>query len=543
MRYENFIINQAIGVVLPNDIVIDGKIYRKGHRITQEDKLLFKKHNITGIYGAVDEDNDIDFKTAQNQISAQISGKGLGYTTQSDGICQILATHEGLFMADEQRVNKFNKLNENIILNTIKPYTLVKKDDVVAVLDVVPPFISEEEVDDIIFRISGNFSLLSVCDISEKNTAFVYPKILNDNNENMYFTSVVMKLLTTFDNMKLKHSKEASAKYDIDSIADALFDAKKSDIIFVLSPLKSSSFDDVVMQGVRKFADNVITYRYPNVYASDFAVAQKGHTKIFVIPHSYDVVDTTEIDNLIKYVIFSEYLDDNVFNNKIPSRIKNPGEFIKDKDAKIISPSSKVKSNEKASVGIVVLAAGSSRRCGANKLLVEDSNGEPIFLKAVKTAIASEAKPVFVVTGSNHEEMEEYLKKYDVNVVYNRAFETGIQSSINMGLKSVPTSCDGAILFPADMPNITASDINRMITKFDKNTEKSICTIIHKGVKSNPVLWSKSLYQKAQIIPENANMRPVLIEHNDYIKTVEIRDAKKVLDINYPNQVKEYCEE
>jgi CTP:molybdopterin cytidylyltransferase MocA len=112
-----------------------------------------------------------------------------------------------------------------------------------------------------------------------------------------------------------------------------------------------------------------------------------------------------------------------------------------------------------------------------------------------------------------------------------------------MGLKSVPTSCDGAILFPADMPNITSSDLNRLIAKFDKDAEKLICTIVHKGVKNNPVLWSKALYHKAQIIPENANMRPVLIEHNDYIKTVEIRDAKKVLDINYPVQIKEYCKE
>lgn len=543
MRYEDFIINQAIGVILPNDIVIDGKIFRKGHKLTQEDKLLLKKHEITGIYGAVAEDGDIDFKTAQNQISAQISGKGLGYTTQNDGICKILATCDGLFMADEQRINKFNQFNENIILNTIKPYTLVKKDDVVAVLDVVPPFISDAEVDDIIFRLSGNFNLLSVCDTNEKKTAFIYPHILNNNDENVYFTSVVMKLLTTFDNMELKHNTEVNTKYDIDSISDALFGAKNSDIIFVLSPVKCSSYNDVVMQAVKKYADRIITYRYPNVYASDFVIAQKGKTKLFVIPHSYDIVETTEIDNMIKYVIFSEYLDDNVFNNKIPSRIKNPNEFVNEKNAKIISPNIKNNSADKASVGIVVLAAGSGRRCGANKLLVEDNNGEPIFMKAVKTAIASDAKPVFVVTGCNHEEVEEHLKKYDVNIVYNRAYETGVQSSIDIGIKSVPTSCDGAILFPADMPNITSSDINRLIAKFDKTSEKAICTIIHKGVKNNPILWSKSLYHKAQIIPENANMRPVLIEHNDYIKTVEIRDSKKVLDINYPSQLKEYCGE
>ena len=199
MQYKDFVINQAIGVVLPNDMVIDGKVYRKGHIVTQEDKLLFKKIGMTGIYGGVIETGDIDFKTAQNQIAAQITSKGLGFVTQADGICKIIAINDGLFIADEYRVNKFNRFNENIVLNIIKPYTVVKKDDIVAILEVVPPFITEAEVDDIIFRLSGNFSLLSVSEINKKKSVFIYPHLLNNENENMYFTSVVMKIITNFE--------------------------------------------------------------------------------------------------------------------------------------------------------------------------------------------------------------------------------------------------------------------------------------------------------------------------------------------------------
>ena len=52
----------------------------------------------------------------------------------------------------------------------------------------------------------------------------------------------------------------------------------------------------------------------------------------------------------------------------------------------------------------------------------------------------------------------------------------------------------------------------------------------------------KILYSKAQIIPENAHIRPVLIEHNDYIKNIEIKDKTKLLDVDFPNQMREYCE-
>lgn len=543
MRYENFTINQAIGAILPNDFVISGKVYRKGHSITPEDKLLLKSRGVDSIYGVVAENDDVDFKTAQNQISAQISGKGLGFVTQEDGVCKIVAICNGIFMADEQRVNKFNRFNENVVLNIIKPYTTVKKDDVVAVLEVVPPFIKEDEIDDIIFRLSGNFDLLSVAEISEKKSAFIYPHIFNDDNENMYFTSVVMKIISDLNNVGFNFGNEIHSKYDIESISDSLYDCKGADVIFVLGPVKSSSRQDVVYKAIEKYADKIINYKYPDVLLSDFVVAQKGNTKIFVIPHSYDIAETKDIDKLIKYVMFSEYLDENVFQNKDAGIISKIDTYMHDDNNKFISSDKKQNSKEKASVGVVILAAGAGRRCGTNKLLVEDKNGEPLFMKSLKSAIASDAKPIFVIVGQNHDEIEEYIKGYDVNVVFNRAFETGIQSSINAGIKSMPASCDGTILLPADMPNITAQDLNKLIAKFDKNDEKSICVFSYKGVKNNPILWSKSLYSKAQIIPENAHMRAVLIEHNDYIKTVETKDEKKLLDINYPSQLKEYCNE
>lgn len=542
MRYENFVINQAIGAILANDMVIDGKIYRKGHAITQEDKQLLKSKDITGICAVVPENNDIDFKTAQNQISAQISGKGLGFVTQNDGICKIIAIDDGLFMADIDRINKFNRFNDNVVLNIINPYSIVKKDDVVAVLEVIPPFIKEEEIDDIIFRLSGNFCLLSVAEISEKKSVFIYPHLLNDDNENMYFTSVVMKLLTNFNNIGLNFSREINTKYDEDSISNALYSCKDAEAIFILSPLKTSSEKDVIPQGIEKYADRIISHKYPNVELSDFIVAQKGNSKVFVIPHAYDIAETENIDKLIKYVLFGDYIDGNVFENIKPSVISKTESYFYDENNKVISSDKKHQTKNSSSVGAIILAAGQGRRCKTNKLLAEDKNGEPLFMKTLKAAIASDAKPIFVITGHNHDEIEEYIKDYDINIVYNRTYESGVQSSISAGIKSMPTSCDGAIILPADMPNITAQDLNKLIAKFDNNDEKSICVFSYKGIKSNPILWSKSLYSKAQIIPENAHMRPVLIEHNDYIKTIEVKDKDKLLDINFLSQLKEYCE-
>jgi hypothetical protein len=61
------------------------------------------------------------------------------------------------------------------------------------------------------------------------------------------------------------------------------------------------------------------------------------------------------------------------------------------------------------------------------------------------------------------------------------------------------------MLIPADMPALTPEFLNKMISKFKKNQENQLIIAEKDGVKSNPIIWSKSLYHKADLVPENAS--------------------------------------
>lgn len=541
MQYGEFKINQAEGVILSSDMQLGGFAFAKGHALTQEDIVLFKSFDIYSVFGVVFEEGDVDFRIAQQQIAAQICGSGLGYLNGEDGICRIAAARDGVFMADDIRLDKFNAFDEDIILNIIKPHSVVKAGEVVALLEVVPPLLKEEAVNEMIFRLSGNSSLLEIVENEGKKAVLLYPHLLNDEAENRHFTSVVMKLVTNFGDTGLIFEQEINSKYNKDALADSLFDAYalKADVVFVLSPLKSSGREGVIIQGVTAAVDEIMNFSVPQLGASDLLIAQKSNTKIITVPYAYDTTDTAEIDRLMKKAVFTEQLSEAMFSRKYSGYLAYREELDDTRQSKMIMPKGQ-SSEGKADVGIVVLAAGQGRRAGLNKLLAEDKNGQPMFLRAVHAAIASKAKPVFVVTGYRHEEMEEWLDKLDVNVLYNPSYASGIKTSITMGLRSVPSSCDGAILLPADMPYVEAAELNKLIGKFDKAAEKQICVLTNKGIKSNPVLWSKTLYDKADIVPENAAMRAVFVEHSDYTKTVEIKDIKKLRDVNFPNDVEEF---
>ena len=543
MKYGVFHINQALGVILCGDIVVEGKRYTKGHVLAPEDLVVLKKNELNFIFGVTFEEGDIEYKTAQKQIAAQICGTGIGYLSSKEGWCKICATTDGIFMADDARLDKFNSFNTHIVLNTIPPHSVVKKGDIVAELEVSSPLITETEINEMIFKLSGNTNLLSVVEVSEQKAVLVYPYFLDDENEHQHYTTALMKLVTDMDGLGLHFGTEKNSRYDVEVLADTLFEvcAQKADVIFIFQPTACVSGQGIITEAVRKTADDIVNEALPVIGASDLLIARKGKTTMIVLPYAYAETDDFAAEELIKQALFTEHLSSASFTHKRTGRLLARKNIEGKDEATLIQPNSQMRETKNASVGAVVLAAGQGRRAGLNKLMAEDSSGEPLFMKAVKAAVASEAKPVFVITGYRHEELEEYLEKLDVNVLYNPSFASGIKTSIDMGLKAVPSVCDGALLIPADMPYITATDLNRLIHKFDKEKDKQLCLVTHKGIKSNPVLWSKSLYAKADIVPENAAFRVIFAEHADYTQSLEIKDGKKLTDVNFPHDLQEYA--
>ena len=108
MKYETVSINQADGIILCSDFNFGERLYTKGHQISAEDIPYFKKYNVNTVYGCFFENGDVEYKTALKQIAAQICGENIGYGVDNDGICRFSALHDGVFMIEETRIDKFN---------------------------------------------------------------------------------------------------------------------------------------------------------------------------------------------------------------------------------------------------------------------------------------------------------------------------------------------------------------------------------------------------------------------------------------------------
>ena len=537
MKISEFDVATAEGVVLLNDIEVEDNVLRRGHRLNRDDILFLKVLGIKKITGIAAEPGDIVAASALGMIAPQICGKNLVYTILPDAdCCKIVANSDGIFIGNEDRILKFNRQNPHIILNTVAMYKNVKKGEVIGCLKLRCPMMEQSEIEEIIFKLSGNEELLKIEADNVTQAAIVYTRFYNNESENKHFLHIVKRLLKNFSKLNLNFAEEIYCDHETEDIAAAISEAAaKYSTVFVVAGQPTSHFDDTVPTALRISADNIVCSGIPQNDLPDLMIAIKRNSKVIVLPYHYDKVSSHLADKFIKTAISKEKItlsDFYCLNSVLIDKVELTDE---EKDNIIAPDRNTKKAKNDAHIAAVILAAGSSARARCNKLMV-DLGGEPLFMKTVRAAIKSKAAPVYVVTGYHAEELEEYLEQFDINVLRNDDYASGVKTSIRLGINSVPSFCDGALLIPADMPYITPEYINKMIQSFESNKQKQLCISTFEGCKYNPILWGRDLYQQADLVPENAHLRTVFVEHSDYTKLIEA-DAETCIDINFPYDI------
>lgn len=540
MQYQEYDLNHALGIRLADEIRLNGRTLPKGHELTAADIEDLKFIGIRRIFGARMDKNDLAFQTALGIVAAKLCGENTEYCINDDGSAKIIAAVDGIFECSDDRVAKFNRVAEYFILNTIKVYHPVRKGEVVAQLYTNYPVLGQKQVDEVVYRLSGNVDMLKVSAIRSRKVGLLYTKLYQNKTEEKHFTKVVKRLIKEFGGQGLEFVREYSARHEVEEIADALELSFRDDneILFIVPAQKTVCAEDVIPSALRSIADEIVSHEVPNVGASDLIIAHKRGKKIISLPYNYDEADGTLIHRYILQAVISEKLLSFDFSHPQNIFIPEGQELSEPEQERLISGSAEPLKAGESRIAAVILAAGQSKRAGQNKLMAE-VDGEPLFMKAVHAAVRSKASPVFVVTGYRHEELEEALEDLDVNIIYNPDFVSGIKTSIRLGVKSVPGFCSGVLLIPGDMPNITDSYLNKMIKAFGAGGKPQVLFSSLKGVKKNPVLWSKELYDKADIAPEDSDIRTVFMDVADYSKNVEVKNAQELLDVTFPNDIAE----
>lgn len=144
-------------------------------------------------------------------------------------------------------------------------------------------------------------------------------------------------------------------------------------------------------------------------------------------------------------------------------------------------------------VSCVVLAAGSGRRMGQDKLFL--TIGEKTILEhAVDSALESGVDEVILVTRPHRKKaVAELFGDRNVRVVTNRRHREGMASSLQAGLAAVSPLAQGVIFTLGDQPFITPEVYNALIDSYQQHWNL-ITAPLYQGTRGNPVLLDRRVW-------------------------------------------------
>ncbi|MHC4117758.1 MAG: nucleotidyltransferase family protein [Planctomycetota bacterium] len=180
----------------------------------------------------------------------------------------------------------------------------------------------------------------------------------------------------------------------------------------------------------------------------------------------------------------------------------------------------------------VVLAAGLSRRMGAQKLLLPFAS-KTVIAHIVDQILAGAVDRTYVVVGHEGERVSRELSGRDVSIVSNPDYRSGMLSSVRCGLAAVPQECRAVLVALGDQPSITSELIGQIVQSFAA-TEKQILVPFYNGRRGHPVLFSEVYRDEIMTHYDDVGLRGLLHAHPDDVFELAVSSSAVLSDMDYP---------
>ncbi|MCI1190075.1 nucleotidyltransferase family protein [Hymenobacter sp. DH14] len=143
-------------------------------------------------------------------------------------------------------------------------------------------------------------------------------------------------------------------------------------------------------------------------------------------------------------------------------------------------------------VALLLLAAGASTRMGRPKQLLP-YHGRTLLRHAAETAVASGCTPVVLVTGALHEELLAEVAGLPIQAVRNENWESGMASSIKIGLAAVaPAQPRAVLVMLTDQPLVTPELLRQLVAQ-QQQTQAPIVAAAYGDTLGVPAIFARAL--------------------------------------------------
>ncbi|WP_428661558.1 NTP transferase domain-containing protein [Reyranella sp.] len=537
MRFGETPIDEATGAILAHSRRADGINFSKGRRLSAEDVDKLKAAGVASIVAARLDPDDVHEDQAAEAIAKALAGVGIDITAPFTGRCNHFAREAGLAVVDHERVDALNELDESVTVATLPPYARVTPRQMVATVKIIPYAAPRTAVDRAIeVAKAANQPLISVAPFKAMRAGLVQTRLPGTRDKVLdKAVNTTGKRLTSLGSTLVG---ERRCGHDAASIAEALVELKSEgcDIFLVAGASAIVDRHDVVPSGIEQAGGKVIHFGMPVDPGNLLLTAELDGKPVLGLPgcakspkyNGFDMVlerlaaglpvGRAEIVKMGAGGLLAE----------IPTR-PQPRDDGDDEAAPQQAPR----------VAVLVLAAGRSTRMGGPNKLLQEADGLPLVVHAVKAALTSQAVEVVVVLGHMADQVKPAIERAigadkRLRFVTNPDFADGLSTSVRAGIAALGKEIDAAIVQLGDMPGVNAALLDRLMAAFSPVEGRSICVPTVGGKRGNPVLWDRRFFAEMAKVSGDTGAKHLIGEHADLVCEVEMTGEAAITDIDTP---------
>lgn len=172
-------------------------------------------------------------------------------------------------------------------------------------------------------------------------------------------------------------------------------------------------------------------------------------------------------------------------------------------------------------IGLVILAAGASKRLGEPKQLLQ-FQGQTLLRRVTEVGLASCCQPVVVVLGSDSQRLRSEVDALPIRIVHNPNWSMGMSTSINVGIAAIEEEANpltATVLALCDQPLLDAARINLLVQTYQE-TQKPIVVSAYNNTWGTPVLFDRRFWPELKALTGQRGAQKIALQHPNQVEAV-----------------------
>jgi molybdenum cofactor cytidylyltransferase len=531
MKFGAIPVAEARGGTAVHTIRRDNLVLKKGTVIGESEIKALQDAGIAEIVVSQLEPGDIPEDRAAAEIAAACAGDGIRLDKAFTGRCNLFARSGGVLVIDRDAVDRLNRVDESVTLATLPAFKPVVEGEMIATVKIIPFAVPQSLRDRAVAVAQSARPLIRVTPYCIKKVGVI--STLLPGLADKVIDKTVAIAAERFAPAGARIIAERRVAHEQGAVAAAIDDVLRegAELVIIFGASAIADRRDVVPAALEQAGGRIDHFGMPVDPGNLLLIGNANDKPVIGAPGCARSPKENGFDWVLMRLLAGLRV----------SREDITGMGVGGLLMEIVTrpqPREEHKP-EGRRVAAIILAAGRSTRMGGPNKLLAEIRGSPLLRIAAEHALASRVDPVIVVTGHEHERAEAALAGLNVRCLHNPDFAEGLSTSLKAGVAAVPENVDGAIVLLADMPQVDAALIDRLIAAFDPERGRLIVVPTIDGKRGNPVLWSRRFFSDLMQLQGDVGARHLIGRYAEAVVEVPVAGQAALLDVDTPEALQQ----